>query len=334
MNDSIYFYIPEGCSSATKFYVDIIKDVYSSHGLECKLTDKLADIPYRANVVTIRPLEFLKVWLTKHPKYTLTWFQGLSPEEIKMEYKPSLRRFLKIPVHEFAEKLCLKVCDVCLFVSDAMRNHYIRKYGIIPDKSFIMPCFNMEFNENLIRKNPYRYERPTFVYAGNLSSWQCFKHTLKLYKKIKDILPDASLRIYTHEIDKALSILKEHNVDAKVDCVSAQQLSEELADYKYGFIVRDDIVVNNVATPTKMNSYMSSGLIPVYSDVIEAYKQPISGHAHVIPFLTDEEAINKILHMEQTPISVDKIVNEYGDIFSKYWNRNKYIEELSAILYI
>lgn len=332
MKDCIYFYIPEGISSATQFYVNILQDVYLSRGLECKITDKLSDIPYRANIVTIRPLEFLKVWATKRPRYTVTWFQGISPEEIKMEYKPSMRRFIKIPVHEYAENLCLKACNVCLFVSDAMRSHYIKKYGVIPTKTFIMPCFNMEYNERLIRNNPHRYEHPSFVYAGNLSSWQCFERTLELFKKIKAVLPNASLKIYTHEIDKASSILKKQNIDAKVDCVSVQQLSEELADYKYGLIVRDDIEVNNVATPTKMNSYMSSGLIPVYSNVIDAYKQPISGHKYVIPFLSDEEAITKILQIEQTTVSVDGIVNEYGDIFLNYWNRDKYIKELSAIL--
>lgn len=37
------------------------------------------------------------------------------------------------------------------------------------------------------------------------------------------------------------------------------QLNEEHAKYKFGFLLRMDDVVNNVATPTKYNSYLTLG---------------------------------------------------------------------------
>ena len=47
---------------------------------------------------------------------------------------------------------------------------------------------------------------------------------------------------------------EQYDVDVSIYSVPLSDLNNTLKQFKYGFIVRDDIAVNNVATPTKMNS--------------------------------------------------------------------------------
>ena len=48
-----------------------------------------------------------------------------------------------------------------------------------------------------------------------------------------------------------------------VDSRSPEQLKQNYRACHYGFVLRDDIVVNNVACPTKIIEYIQYGIIPV-----------------------------------------------------------------------
>lgn len=48
-------------------------------------------------------------------------------------------------------------------------------------------------------------------------------------------------------------------------------MSEALADVKFGFVLRNDVPVNRVATPTKLSSYLSAGVIPVFSKYLKDF---------------------------------------------------------------
>lgn len=48
-------------------------------------------------------------------------------------------------------------------------------------------------------------------------------------------------------------------------------MTDTLRDVKFGFVLRDDIAVNNVATPTKLSSYLSAGVIPIYSSALKDF---------------------------------------------------------------
>lgn len=325
----VYFYVPEGYNPATQYYVDIIKDSFRQKGYECVDAARLGQVPRHVTVVTIRPLEFLISTLLKAPERTLTWFQGITPEEIRMMFKPSLKLSAKIWLHTVAERFCLKHTDMAMFVSHRMAEHYREKYGVEPRRSLVMPCFNCALDEQLIRKNTQRYEFPSFVYAGNMAAWQCIDETLELFKQIKAEIPASTLTIYTGDKEQACRKLDEHGVEAAVEFKPLGELPAALAKHKYGFIVRDDIPVNNVATPTKMNSYMAAGLIPVYSEVVDAYKENLSGCEYTVPFVDAADCVKQIKEIEQSQIDVERLIGSFSRLFGRYWNRDTYLTELS-----
>ena len=68
--------------------------------------------------------------------------------------------------------------------------------------------------------------------------------------------------------DKNISL---ENVDIRG--VKAEELANYYKKAHYGFVLRDDIPVNNVACPTKLVEYMNYGIIPiVLSDEIGDFK--------------------------------------------------------------
>lgn len=322
------FYVPEGYSPATQYYVNIIKEALQRKGYKCIDAVKLRQVPKGVLIVTIRPLEFMLSYLVKAPAKTLTWFQGITPEEIRMMFRPSLRRFLKIKLHTLAECFCLKRTGLAMFVSRRMGKHYHEKYGITPKHVMVMPCFNHTLDEDLIRTNGNTLNTPSFVYAGNMAPWQCIDQTLILFKKIKELVPRSVLTIYTADKEEALRKLKAYDVEAIVDFKTQRELHKALAQHKYGFIVRENIDINNVATPTKMNSYMAAGLIPIYSDVVDSFREHLSGCSYTVPFTTFDECVKKIRAIEDESIDIESLIERYRDLFNEYWNRESYISEI------
>ena len=196
------------------------------------------------------------------------------------QFENSLSKYFRKALWEFLERFALKHAEKIFFVSETMLGHYKRKYGYAKKNHFIMPCFNQELDLSCFTVD--KYKSPSFVYAGSMSRWQCIDETLLLYKKIKQQFPQAALTLLTKEQEYAKQLCEKYHVTADIQFVPSSELQNKLKEYKYGFIVRDDITVNNVATPTKMNSYMAAGVIPVYSDVIGDFKSQFSDVLYTI----------------------------------------------------
>ena len=73
---------------------------------------------------------------------------------------------------------------------------------------------------------------------------------------------------------------------------------------------------------------MAAGIIPVYSDVIGDFKSIFSDLTYTVSFHTIQECLDKIINIERKGICLDKIKNEYIDIFLGYYSTDKYIELL------
>ena len=325
------FYLQEGdLNEATTYYVNTVRDSLSLQGETVVFVSSTKLITPYDKVFVIHAKAFFKVWLHNPSQYIVIWFQGVVPEEAMCTFKNSASKYPRKYFWTFLEWFALNKSAKNMFVSYAMREHYRKKYGYSKDNYFIMPCFNQELNLSVFES--HKYARPTFVYAGSLSRWQCIEETLQLFAKLKIKLPEATLSIYTKNKEQAAYLCNLNGVDAQIDYVPTEKLQDVLAKYKYGFIVRDDIIVNNVATPTKMNSYMAAGIIPIYSDVIYDFKDVIGLLKYAIPFRNENECIYKLVQLEDQVIDIESIKEEYKGVFDVYYSRSKYMQGLSQFL--
>lgn len=165
-----------------------------------------------------------------------------------------------------------------------------------------------------------------------MSRWQCITETLELFKEIQYLLPKASLTLLTKEQEKAALLCRQYGVKADIRFVPREELQAVLTKYKYGFIVRNDMEVNRVATPTKMNSYMAADVIPVYSDVVLDFKDIFSGLKYAVPFKENKKCLSQILDIEHSGVDIGIIENEFKHIFSTYYSEDTYIDSLCHFL--
>ena len=208
-----------------------------------------------------------------------------------------------------------------------MLEYYRKKYGYNKNNYIIMPCFNDQIKDDAFVDS--KYKNPTFVYAGNLAGWQCFPQTVELFKTIKSTIPAATLTVYKPDQEKAKAILSERGVEAMVKYVPYTQLAQEIKCYKYGFLIREDDPVNNVATPTKMCNYLANGIIPIYSNVIGDFKEELASLKYSVPLGSRYEGIEKLFELEKTEIKATDVKTDYMKVFASYYSEENYVNMIS-----
>lgn len=319
-------------NDATKYYVGIIAKAFEERGFDIVYTHKVKDINKKDFVLIITPRSFFKTLFRKR-KYSIYWFQGIITSEIPLYNFNRLISLFKIIISTIVEYITLKKSNFIFFVSDDMVDFYKRNRNYKKNNYLVMPCFNQKLEPSAF--NDKKYSKPTFVYAGNLAGWQCFSQTIQLFKKIKERIPEAELTIYTKEQEEANLILDKYQVNATVKYVPYQELNNELQQYKYGFIIREDIDVNNVATPTKMNSYMAVGIIPIYTNVVGAFKKNLNHLEYAVPLnistqkvYADKLDLQKLYDLENKKIKAEDVLNEYNKTFETFYSKEYYIEKM------
>ena len=228
-----------------------------------------------------------------------------------------------------SDNYALRHSDWHFFVSEAMLSFYRKKFFYRGNNNFIMPCFNQLLNKEAFINE--KYEKPTFVYAGSMDGWQCFEKTVQIFKEIKNYVPNATFTVLTAQQDIAKGILNKYGVEASFNYVPHDKVNEELRKYKFGFIIRDDNPVNNVATPTKMNSYLANGIIPVYTDVVGAFKQNLQGLKYAIPLTIKGDGLSKLYEFEKSDMLASDVYDDYKQLFDSYYSRERYIKAIASL---
>lgn len=319
-------------AEVTDYYLDVIGSIMEACGekkydetIELKQCDK-KDI-----IIAPTAVDFIKIYF-KGYKNIIYWMQGLDSEESFMRNGSKLRCFVLDLITKFSMKNALAI----FYVSEEMKKYEENKFHISTDeKSFIMPCFNVSRTEAL-QKDESKYKKNIFTYVGSLSKWQCFEETIDFYKQIEKIDSNAELKIFTFAEEEAKKIVASKEIkNCIVTSVSPDKMTEALADVKFGFVLRENDPVNRVATPTKLSSYLSAGVIPIFSKYVKDFYNRTANFEFVVP-ISDFKPNDKLYKLMTDEINVDKLVSEYMDLFNSYYNPdfyiNRYKEKMSGLL--
>ena len=311
---------------ATLFYMDIIKKAVIRAGGTAEDSYSYGTSTNN-DIVAPSPTILRYIWKLK-PRTVSIWYQGVGGVEY-LHYGECgrLKRIERYIVLSIYECLALKKAALNFFVSRRMLEYYQKTFGYKKDNYVIMPCFNDQLKDDSFYNE--KYTKPTFVYAGNLAKWQCFPQMIDLFKKIKEQIPGAELTIYTPDQEEAKNILKQKDVEALIKYVPYLQLAEEIKGFKYGFLIREDDIVNNVATPTKMCNYLANGIIPIYSNVIGDFKEELKNLTYAVPLGINSEGLDKLLELENSSIKANDVKVDFKTIFDKYYSEEYYIDLIS-----
>lgn len=307
----------------TAYYMDTIYKAAQEYGSANRFD--FSCLPEKDSIVIVSTvIEALKL-LCKGYKKVGIWIQGVLPEESYLKHQSKIRK----KILEYIERLCISRAVILFMVSKEMLRHYEKKYNLcLSDKTVIMPCFNTTIDPEAFDDSE-RYDKNIFTYVGSLAPWQCFTQTIELYSKLEQVLRNAELKIFTPDIEAAERICKEKIKNYSIEYVSNSELQEKLRRIKFGFILREDNIVNQVATPTKFSSYLANGVIPIFSKSIRSFDEESNEMEYVLRLESFDDT-EKVIDFCNKGIDIKQIQNEYRELFDSYYCPNRYVRIIKS----
>lgn len=326
-------YVFQGSNEmVTQYYFDIIIKSISDDFSEISVFKQFSDVRSldKKNYFIVGEAKHLFALYLLGFRNFIFWAQGAVSEESYMRHHSKIRfRLLG-----FLERFALQHAMMCFCVSNYQVDFYERKYKInILSKTIIMPCFNVVLqSDSFMTKR--KYERNTFCYIGSLAAWQCFQETVELYSKIEQKLNyDCVLKVFTSQRAEARNVIEKSKIrNYSIDFVEPSRLSEAVADCKYGFLLRKDNPVNNVATPTKLSTYLANGIIPIFSDSIKDFVS-LSGTYNCMLKLSNIRDFESVINHVSIPIKSFDVLNSCEALFKDYYNEAIYTERIKLMYY-
>lgn len=323
-----YIYVNYNNIIVLQTYLEIIGEAIRNLGYEVSFVKDLSGVNKEDLIVFPMGIDAFKYYFKGYHNFIL-WQQGATADESFMRNHSKLRYWILNKMDIFA----MKKAKAILYVSEYMRQYY-EKMGkcSFSNKSYIMPCFNEEYDERIY--NEKDYTKKNFTYVGSLDLWQCFEQTATLYKQIEDAIPEAHFKVLTFDTANAERIIKDKGIKHyEVKCVPKEEVKNELKSVNYGFIIRDDNMVNRVATPTKISSYMSAGVIPVFSSCLMDFSALAKNlkYAKSVEDLSEKGVDDVINYVNQTT-NKEEIKAEYKKVFNNYFGKQTHYQKLQSIL--
>lgn len=317
-------------AEVTDYYMNVIKEALERSGWTCQTVEfssRTTFPPLRkgALIVVASCMDALR-FIKRGFENVVVWCQGIVPEESFMRRHSRTRRFAL----SLIESYVLKKAEFVFFVSSEMKSHYEAKYGLDFEGRYgIMPCFNSELCAESVLA-PGKYASKVFVYMGSLAAWQCFDDTAHLFRRIEERMPDALFKVYCFDQRGAEEKLRRAGVQNYwVGSVPPDQVPVELRDASFGFVIREDCAVNRVATPTKLSSYLSAGVIPIFSRCLTSFREATKGMKYALP-VDAEPDVDAVIDFCSQPIEASEALAEFEHLFETYYSREHYVESFSS----
>lgn len=234
---------------------------------------------------------------------------GALPEEFALSNNYSM-----VQVESRHEELAMRYADYIICVTNSMSNHMQKKYPEYHPQFIIMPILDDETLQAKVECNTRISStgKPVITYAGGTQTWQMIPKMQECMRK----RPEYDYRIFVPNPQEFWELWGDNEKlnFMRVESLSPEQLREEYNYCHYGFVLREDIVVNNVACPTKLIEYILKGVMPILDtahigDFVENGMQYISIKDFCMGNLPEESQRVSIVRQNQEVIN--KIIDTY-----------------------
>lgn len=216
--------------------------------------------------------DFFKVYFwTIRTKGTIHYsYRGLVYAESFYRNRSHARKFLLY----LMELSIAHMADELSCVSREMKLALRRIFGVKKNIN-VRPCGISQVHTGKTKFNANLH----FVYVGGMASWQKIEETVSLYDKIRNGLNQPSkLSIVTNDVTLAkekISALTIKPDDIEFCSLSPEEVSRFLQRCDFGFLLREQNIVNQVASPIKFLEYTSNGVVPIVSPWIGDYSKDV-----------------------------------------------------------
>jgi glycosyltransferase involved in cell wall biosynthesis len=201
------------------------------------------------------------------------------------------------------------------FVSEPMKVYFSQKYCLDNTKSSVFPTIvdNDLFRMDAGWRKEYRarlniQDKYVYAYVGGVDRWQNVDRILLRFHEVSAIDDSLVLLLIVTDLKYVHSILERHGINndrIMVFSLPYSEVGKFLNAADAGIIVRDDILINRVSSPTKVNEYLACGLMIV--DKLESigHKMQRSSfigiHKTLIEIIAEQQHIyERLRHEDQT----------------------------------
>lgn len=217
---------------------------------------KSGDVVYAREFDDFLKIFFVKILLKKEIKIIYN-FRGLGSEESWRRHGSKIRR----TILQVIEGLIYFCADEVVVVSKNFKRYLENKYGsrktdvvVLPcsvEKSYLKPSFSQDFLR--------------FLYLGGFSVWQKPSEAIEIFQKLKKKYRNSKLTIISYsQPDARLQGLIESN-NVEIVSLPHEKVVRMLPAYDFGFILRENILMNQVSSPIKFSEYVAMGVVPIIS---------------------------------------------------------------------
>ena len=163
-----------------------------------------------------------------------------------------------------------------------------------------------------------------FVYLGSNAVWQMCEEMVRLYKSFEDTFPNTFFLVLTGAVNYFKKIIIEENIKHyTIMTVPYTEVPRYLDAADYGFCIRANNIINNVASPTKILEYLARDVKPIITDCIGDLSEELKkeGLACIMnESLNNFDEINKNVNfdgMSYVKTIREKYIKDYVNILRK-----------------
>ncbi len=210
------------------------------------------------------------LFLKKKAKVCLE-LHGVFPEELK--YKGEK---LTPIIYNWIEKHIVNFSDILVFVSKKFENYFLQKYPGTKSKiRLVIPTCNFSIFqidptpkvESIKKKYNINENDLVFIYSGSTEIWQKIELTLETISNLFAKKDNIKFFILTLKPEEMINLVEKYKLPLGNKIFILKLGHEELPPFyqisHFGFVLRDDTIVNRVAFPTKLLEYLYFGIIPI-----------------------------------------------------------------------
>jgi glycosyltransferase involved in cell wall biosynthesis len=218
-----------------------------------------------------------------HSLATVFDMHGAVPEEAKFSLPDMFERA------ERMEAGALNGSDAVISVSDSLRRYWQNKHTGARPKSLIVPCavdtslfaFNQAYRDELRSKWRIRGGDTLFVYSGTDQHYQQINQIAHVFGRVLVHLPLSRILFLVPSRNRVSveRTLQKNGVPSSsylIKSVHHNQIPAFLSAADLGFLLRRDLKLNHVASPTKFGEYLACGVPVIASPYVDSVRDAIT----------------------------------------------------------
>ena len=188
---------------------------------------------------------------------------GVVPEEETL-----YGRYEAAQMYGDIEEVTVQKAECLICVTNKIKEHLQKKYGKkFKAKTIIMPIFDSNLSQYDLKvpeEKPFIDGKPVVIYAGGIMKWQKIE---LMQESIHKCIDNANYMVYCPNPKEFWATWKYNkSKNLTVGSKSYKDLCKDVyMKAHYGYVLRDDITVNNVACPTKIADYFKYRIVPIVS---------------------------------------------------------------------